>query len=30
VVRLNLETRADERLLERREKELLNILEGSC
>jgi len=30
VVRLNLETRADERLLKRREKEILNILEGSC
>ena len=30
LVRLNLETRADARLLERREKELLNILEGSC
>jgi phosphomannomutase len=30
LVRLNLETRADARLLVRREKELLNILEGSC
>jgi phosphomannomutase len=30
LVRLNLETRADARLLQRREKELLNILEGSC